>query len=264
MTAILEVNDLEYTYQYRPGLLRSKQRFHLGPINFSLHAGETIAIIGTNGSGKSLTAKALVGAIKAEKGEIKLLGNAEQHKDARLRTKSVRMIFQHNKATLNPALSIGSMLKHPLILNTELSEIERRQKVEDTLVMVGLLREHYHFYRHMLSDGQQQRVALARALILDPKIIIADEPFATFDPSVRSQTVNLILKLQKELGLGFIFISHNIGIVRHISDKVLVMEKGQIIESGKTQEVFANPQKPITQKLVQSHYNLLEKHFSQI
>ncbi|MGB3725134.1 MAG: ABC transporter ATP-binding protein, partial [Glaciecola sp.] len=139
-----------------------------------------------------------------------------------------------------------------------------QQKIEDTLSMVGLLRDHYYYYRHMLSDGQQQRVALARALILDPQIIVADEPFAALDPSVRSQTVNLILKLQQELGVGFVFISHNIGIVRHVSDRVLVMDKGRIIEQGKTNEVFSEPQQSITQKLVQSHFNLVERHFSML
>jgi cationic peptide transport system ATP-binding protein len=172
--------------------------------------------------------------------------------------------LQHNADALNPSLSIGSILTQTLTLNTDFSDSRKREKIEETLVTVGLLREHYYFYRHMLSDGQQQRVALARALLLDPKIIVADEPFAALDPSVRSQTINLILKLQNELGLGFVFISHNIGIVRHISDRVLVMEKGHIIEQGKTSEVFTDPQQPLTQKLIQSHFSMVEKHFSRL
>jgi cationic peptide transport system ATP-binding protein len=181
----------------------------------------------------------------------------------RKRIQDIRLILQHSADSLNPSLSVGSILTQTLKLNTDLNESARREKIDETLLQVGLLREHYYFYRHMLSDGQQQRFAMARALILDPKIIVADEPFAALDPSVRSQTVNLILKLQKELGLGFVFISHNIGIVRHISDRVLVMDKGQIIEQGVTAEVFIDPQQPLTQKLIKSHFDLVEKHFAQ-
>ncbi|MGQ8367404.1 ATP-binding cassette domain-containing protein [Glaciecola sp. 1036] len=264
MKPILDVKSIEYTYVSRRGFFSPEQKFHLGPISFHLNAGETIAIVGNNGSGKSLIAKALVGAIKPEKGEIVILDDDDIGQNSKFRTRAVRMILQHSVNSLNPALSIGSILNKPLQINSDLGVDQRREKIERTLVQVGLLREHYHFYRHMLSDGQQQRVALARALILDPKIIVADEPFAALDPSVRSQTVNLILKLQKELGLGFVFISHNIGIVRHISDRVLVVDRGKVIEEGSTQEVFANPQQAVTQKLVYSHFNLVEKHFSQM
>ncbi|GLR70668.1 ATP-binding cassette domain-containing protein [Agaribacter marinus] len=259
MSAILDVKNIEYTYIQKGKLFAKDQTFHLGPVSFSMQAGETIAIVGNNGSGKSLLAKALAGALNIEKGEI-LIANKE---DGRERHNTIRMILQHSADAFNPALSIGSILSQTLRLNTDLNENQRREKIEETLVNVGLLREHFHFYRHMLSDGQQQRVALARALILDPEIIVADEPFAALDPSVRSQTVNLILKLQDELGLGFVFISHNIGIVRHISDRVLVMDKGVIIEQGKTHDVFTHPRTILTQKLVQAHTNLVEKHFVQ-
>lgn len=125
------------------------------------------------------------------------------------------------------------------------------------LTKVGLLREHYYFYRHMLSDGQQQRVSLARAIILKPKVLIADEPFAALDPSIRSQTVNLILKLQQEMGLAFIFISHNLGIVRHIADRVIVMENGNIVEEGKTETIFRWPEHAITKKLIVAYQSLI-------
>lgn len=264
MTTILEAEDIEYKDKYRPSIFASKHVFKMGPLSFSLAAGETIAIIGNNGSGKSLIAKTLVGAIQPNKGKISLLGSAQNHTDKKMRTKTIRMIFQHNNSIMNPSLSVGSILHLPLSLNTSMGYSARRAKIEQTLIQVGLLSEHYHFYKDMLSDGQQQRVALARALILDPKIIVADEPFAALDPSVRSQTVNLILKLQKELGLGFIFISHNMGIVRHISDKVLVMEKGKLVEHGNTQEVFKDPQHPVTRKLVDAHFNLVSKHLESV
>ncbi|MEM0912169.1 MAG: ATP-binding cassette domain-containing protein [Pseudomonadota bacterium] len=261
MTPIIEAEEIEYTFTFRPSIFATKNTFHLGPLSFKLYEGETIAIIGNNGSGKSLIAKTLVGAVTPHKGKVALLGSYENHTDKATRTKAIRMIFQHNQSIMNPALSVGSILHLPLSLNTSLGYSARRTKIEQTLLQVGLLPEHYHFYRDMMSDGQQQRVAMARALILDPKIIVADEPFAALDPSVRSQTVNLILQLQKDLGLGFIFISHNLGIVRHISDKVMVMDQGQLVEHGDTQEVFKNPQHPLTSKLVDAHFNLVSKHF---
>jgi len=274
MTKILEVRNVEYHHLSKRGLFSKQHSFTLGPISFDMYRGETIALIGNNGAGKSMLAKALVGALQIDKGEIILLSEQDNEgselkqvkqdgSKKRKRIQDIRMILQHSADSINPALSLGSVLSQTLTLNTDLDETQRREKIEETLLQVGLLREHYYYYRHMLSDGQQQRMAMARALILDPKIIIADEPFAALDPSVRSQTVNLILKLQKELGLSFVFISHNIGIVRHISDRVLVMDKGQIIEQGLTAEVFTHPQQPLTQNLIKSHFDLVEKHFAQ-
>ncbi|WP_371192762.1 ATP-binding cassette domain-containing protein [Glaciecola sp. SC05] len=268
MNKILSVNNIEYTHTIKSGLFGSLQSFQLGPISFDMHEGETIAIIGNNGSGKSMLAKALVGAVPLSSGTIDLYNSeaSDQAVQTKIRTRGqdIRLILQHNADALNPSLSIGSILTQTLSLNTDFGEAQKREKIEETLVKVGLLREHYYYYRHMLSDGQQQRIAMARALLLDPKIIVADEPFAALDPSVRSQTINLILKLQNELGLGFVFISHNIGIVRHISDRVLVIDKGKIIEQGLTSEVFLNPQQPVTQKLIQSHFSMVEKHFARL
>jgi len=257
---ILSVQNVSYVHRSIKGIFEPLREFHLGPISFDMYEGETMAIIGNNGSGKTLTGKLLAGAMKPSAGSINFIqSQSESIKDKK---HPIRMILQHSANGMNPAISVGTMLHNTLKLNTTLVESARQQKIEDTLKMVGLLSDHYYYYRHMLSDGQQQRVALARALILDPKIIVADEPFAALDPSVRSQTVNLILKLQQELGLGFVFISHNIGIVRHVSDKVIVMDKGKIVEQGKTSEVFSEPKEALTQKLVQAHFNLVERHFS--
>ncbi len=249
------MTDLTYTHKSKAGFFQPEHVFTLGPISFDMYEGETVAIIGYNGSGKTLTAKILAGAIQATSGTIEFI-----HADPTMHP--VRMVLQHSANSMNPAISVGTIMHNTLKLNTNLDEGQRKQKIEESLKMVGLLRDHYYYYRHMLSDGQQQRAALARALLLDPKIIVADEPFAALDPSVRSQTINLILKLQNELGLGFVFISHNIGIVRHVSDRVLVMEDGKIIEQGKTEDVLSDPKQPLTQKLVQSHFNLVERHFS--
>ena len=260
MTKILSVKDLRYIYRSKTKLFVKPRTFEIGPINFDMYKGQTIAIIGNNRSGKSLTAKLLAGAVAPSSGSIDFIYDNDNKQATLLHP--IRMILQHSSNAMNPALSVGTVLHNTLKLNTQLTELERVEKIQQTLKVVGLLNDHYYYYPHMMSDGQQQRAALARALILDPKIIVADEPFAALDPSVRSQTVNLILKLQHELGLGFVFISHNIGIVRHVSDNVMVMDNGKIIEQGKTEEVFAQPKAVLTQKLVESHFSLVERHAS--
>ncbi|GAB3022311.1 ATP-binding cassette domain-containing protein [Bowmanella dokdonensis] len=258
MTPLLTVNNLTYCKKVRPWLGK-KEIFRLAPVSFELKAGETMAIMGENGSGKSLLAKLLVGVERPSGGNILLNGEALSHSNKQQRFRAIRMIFQHSKESLNPALTLGSLLEEPLILNTDLDAPSRKKKIELTLTQVGMLPEHQYFYRHMLSEGQRQRVAVARALILNPQIIVADEPFAALDPSVRSQTVNLLMKLQRDLGLGFIFISHNLGIVRHISDRILVLADGNVVESGKTDVIFNWPKSEYTQRLIQAYQALITR-----
>ena len=259
MTALLSVQDLTFSPKKRWNWFQQPDRFRLNPVNFSINAGETMAIVGDNGSGKSLLAKLLVGAERPSSGAIYLNGQKLHHDNVKQRSLNVRMIFQHSNESLNPGITLGSILDEPLRLNTDMDAAERVKKVEQTLAQVGLLPEHRFFYRHMLSDGQRQRVGLARALVLDPQVIVADEPFAALDPSVRSQTINLIMHLQRELGLGFVFISHNLGIVRHISDRMLIMQDGMIVESGKTEVIFNWPKSEYTKKLIHSHNALLKR-----
>ncbi len=263
MTTLLTVKNLTYIRTSREGWRQNKKVFQLGPINFEINAGETLAIIGDNGSGKTTLANLLVGVQPPTSGQILLNGQRLRQRNMKQRSLNIRMIFQHSKESLNPALTVGTILEEPLKLNTDLDIKERQEKIYSTLRQVGLLREHAYFYRHMLSDGQRQRVTLARALILNPQIIVADEPFAALDPSVRSQMVNLFMKLQRELGLSYVFISHNLGIVRHISDRVLVLQNGNIIESGKTDVVFNWPKSDYMQKLISSHHSFVESKLLQ-
>ncbi|WP_340677285.1 ATP-binding cassette domain-containing protein [Paraglaciecola sp.] len=260
MTDLIEVENLTYINRRKKSRLFSvSKNFELGPINFTLKAGETLAIVGANGSGKSLLAKLLVGLEKPASGQILLNGDLLTKSNQRQRCFNVRMIFQNSNESLNPGITLGGILDEPLRLNTELNIMQRAAKIEQTLFQVGLMPEHQFFYRHMLSDGQRQRVALARALILNPQVLVADEPFAALDPSVRSQIVNLLMNIQRDLGLGFIFISHNLGIVRHISDKIIVMKGGKIIEAGKTEVIFNWPKEEYTQKLINAHQSLINR-----
>lgn len=263
MTDLINVENLTYTNRKkRKRLFKKNTHFELGPININLKQGETLAIVGANGSGKSLLAKLLVGLEKPDNGQIMLNGEVLTKTIQRQRCLNIRMIFQNSNESLNPGITLGSILDEPLRLNTQLNFQQRAAKIEQTLMLVGLMPEHQFFYRHMLSDGQRQRVALARALILNPQVLVADEPFAALDPSVRSQIVNLLMNIQRELGLGFIFISHNLGIVRHISDKIIVMRSGKVIESGKTEVIFNWPKEEYTQKLVQAHQALINRQNS--
>jgi cationic peptide transport system ATP-binding protein len=261
MSSLLSVEDLNYYHKSRHTLFKSKKPFHLTDINFSINAGETLAIIGDNGSGKSTLANLLVGVYKPTSGFIRLNDKTLAAKHSKERCLNIRMIFQNTKESINPAMTLGDILDESLVLNTKLSTQERIEQIEKTLRLVGLLPEHKYFYRHKLSDGQLQRMALARALILNPKVIVADEPFAALDPSVRSQTINLFMQLQKELGLGFVFIAHNLGIVRHISDRMLVMQDGRVVESGKTEVLIDWPKSEYTKQLIHSYYSLVNGQY---
>ncbi|GAC18786.1 peptide ABC transporter ATP-binding protein [Paraglaciecola arctica] len=256
---LIEVEDLTFQNTIKSMWSKKKITFDLGPVSFNFKAGETLAIVGNNGSGKSLLAKLLVGLETPKSGKIFMNGVELNKSNINVRCLDIRMIFQNTNESLNPGLTLGTILEEPLRLNTKLNAQERISLIEHTLRQVGLMTEHRFFYRHMLSDGQRQRIALARALILNPKVIVADEPFAALDPSVRSQAVNLLMKLQRDLGLGFIFISQNLGIVRHISDKVIIMKDGKVIESGKTDVIFNWPKDEYTKKLVDSHQALVNR-----
>lgn len=265
MASVMLVKELVFKRRSRVLLQSSlfdnatyNKQFMVGPINFEIKSGETLSVIGENGSGKSTIANILAGVDPPTSGSILLNGQKLKRNDTKQRSQNIRMIFQQSRESLNPAVTVGSLLEEPLKLNLDLSAAQRHKKIDYTLKQVGLLAEHAHFYRHMLSDGQTQRVALARALILNPQVIVADEPFAAVDPSVRSQMVNLLMQLQNELGLSFIFISHNLGIVRHVSDRILVVKEGKIVESGKTNTIFNHPKTEYTRKLINAYRVMVE------
>ncbi|MGS0679744.1 peptide ABC transporter ATP-binding protein [Shewanella sp. 125m-7] len=250
-TPLLKVNDL--SKNYFAGYKRFKRQYNkaLSPVSFELNRGETLAIVGEAGSGKSTIARILVGAEIRSGGEIFFEGESLDKHDLKQRCRLIRMIFQDPNTSLNPRLTIGELLDEPLKFNTDLSRSERKAEVIDKLRKVGLLPEHIEFYPHMISEGQKQRVAVARALMLDPKIIIADEALTALDLSVRSQILNLLLELQQDMGLSYIFVSHNMNIIRHVSDKIMVLKKGVMVEKATTEQLFRAPQHEYTQRLIQ-------------
>jgi len=250
MSSLLRISNLSKEYKLKGFWFTRKIITALEPISFELQAHKTTAIVGEMGSGKSTLAKLLVGAETPTTGTIKLNGQTLAPMNFKQRCQHIRMIFQDSGTTLNPSLTIGQLLDEPLKLNTPLSAFERVQLIRETLQTVGLLAEHMNFYPHMFSGGQKQRISLARATILKPQVIILDEALTALDPSLRSQMINLLLDLQQQMGLAFVLISHNLGIVRHFSDEIIVLKEGRIVEHGKTLQVLKAPKHKYTQKLI--------------
>jgi cationic peptide transport system ATP-binding protein len=259
MPSLIQVNNLSKTYVLNRNWFAKKTLTALEPISFEIQPYKTLAIVGETGSGKSTLAKLLVGAELPTTGDIKLNGQILQPGNFKQRCQHIRMIFQDSGTTLNPSLTLHQLLDEPLQLNTTLNEDERSQLIRETLQKVGLLADHMSFYPHMFSGGQKQRISLARAIILEPQIIILDEALASLDPSLRSQMINLLLDLQEQMGLAFILISHNLGIVRHFSDDIMILCKGQVVEVGKTLDVLKKPKHKYTKMLILSQKLLLLK-----
>ncbi|WP_104037629.1 peptide ABC transporter ATP-binding protein [Vibrio jasicida] len=260
MSALLEVDNLSKQFVTRSGLFKRTVKEAVKPVSFTLEPGQTIGFIGQNGSGKSTLARMLAGVVEPSSGEIRVNGERLEHKDYSTRCKLIRMIFQDPNTSLNPRIQIGRILEGPLKRNTNMPPDARMKRVKETLLRVGLLPEHAYFYPQMLAAGQKQRVCLARALILQPSIIVADEALNGLDMAMRSQIINLFLELQEEMGLSFVYVSQHIGIVKHITDKVMVMHEGEVVEFGETNQVLTNPEHAITQRLVESHFYKAPNH----
>lgn len=258
MPVLLDVANLSKQFKIGGFWFNKKYFTAIEPISFQVEAHKTLAIVGEAGSGKSTLAKLLVGAEYPTTGDIRLHGLKLENGNFKQRCQHVRMIFQDSGTTLNPNLTIHQLLDEPLKLNKDLNARARSFLIRETLHKVGLLADHMNFYPHMLSGGQKQRISLARAIILKPQVIILDEALASLDPSLRSQMINLLLDLQQQMGLAYILISHNLGIVRHFSDEMIVLQKGVVVESGTTDDILRNPKHKYTRKLImgQNHHLL--------
>jgi peptide/nickel transport system ATP-binding protein/oligopeptide transport system ATP-binding protein len=222
-------------------------------ISFSVARGETLALVGESGCGKSTVGRLALrlmeptaGAIRFDGRDLAALSGAELR---RVRA-GAQLIFQDPYGSLNPRMTVGEMLAEPLLLHTDLSADDRRERVADLLRTVGLRGEHAQRYPHEFSGGQRQRIAIARALAVEPKLIVCDEPVSALDVSIRSQILNLLKDLQQRLGLAYIFISHDLAVVKHIAARVAVMYLGRIVESGDAKQIFAEPRHPYTQALL--------------
>ncbi|BBK40060.1 ABC transporter ATP-binding protein [Allostella vacuolata] len=222
-------------------------------IDLDVKPGECLGLVGESGCGKSTLALAIMGLVPPTRGHIRIAGQdigAKDRPDRKLMARTVQMVFQDPYASLNPRQTVRRTLADPLRLHgvTDRAEIEGR--VADMLARVGLRPEHADRYPHEFSGGQRQRIGIARALILKPRLVICDEPVSALDVSIRAQIINLLLELKDELGLSYIMISHDLGVVEHMSDRVAVMYLGRIVERGGWREIFENPRHPYTRALI--------------
>ena len=254
MSAVLEARELTRDYSVSRGAFRSRATIKaLNGVSFSLRAGRTLAVVGESGSGKSTLARLLTLIEAPTAGSLLIDGEDVAHASAatraRLRTE-IQIVFQNPFASLNPRQTIGKALEEPLLVNTGLKAAERKAEALSIMAKVGLRPETYHRYPHMFSGGQRQRIAIARALMLKPKILVLDEPVSALDVSIRAQALNLLAGLQEEFALAYVFVSHDLSVVRHIADEVMVIYLGNAVELGERDAIFERPQHPYTRALL--------------
>ncbi len=253
---VVEVKNLKRTYEIRRGMFRAPALLQaVGGVSFAVRPGKTLAVVGESGCGKSTLAR-MVSLIEKPTGGVLCIHGVDAvsapHEEQQRLRKAVQLVFQNPYASLNPRKKIGAILEGPLEINTTLSSAERATQAKAMLALVGLRPEHYDRYPHMFSGGQRQRIAIARALMLKPALVVADEPVSALDVSIQAQVLNLLADLQQSLGLAYLFISHDLGVVRHISHDVLVMYLGHTVEQGAKSTIFASPLHPYTQALLAS------------
>ena len=251
---LLNAIGLKKYYPVKKGMFAKTQQVKaLDGVSFSLERGKTLAVVGESGCGKSTLGRLLTMIEEPTEGELYYNGQnflVNDHETKALRRQKIQIVFQNPYASLNPRKKIGTILEEPLVINTNLSAKERKEKVLAMMTKVGLRAEFYNRYPHMFSGGQRQRIAIARGLMLEPDVVVADEPVSALDVSVRAQVLNLMMDLQAELGLSYVFISHDLSVVEHIADEVMVMYLGRCVEMGTKEQIFKNPQHPYTQALL--------------
>jgi oligopeptide transport system ATP-binding protein len=253
---LLEAKGLSKHFPIKSGLLidrKSEIVRAVDSVDFAIWPGETLGLVGESGCGKSTLCRAALqlieptaGSVRFEGREIAGLGDRKM----RPLRREMQMVFQNPQASLNPRKRVGEIVGRPLKLHGLAAGSELKPKVQDLLDRVGLSPEHYNRYPHEFSGGQQQRIGIARALATQPKLIFADEPVSKLDLSIQAQIINLLVDLQKDLGLAYVFVAHDIGVVRHISQRIAVMKGGKIVEEGTADGICERPQHPYTQQLL--------------
>ncbi len=253
MSIVVEGKGITRHYHVPGGLFGGAKTVQaLKGIDFAVERGKTLAIVGESGSGKSTLARIIALIDPASGGELKIDGQpvdiAKRRPGTDMRSK-VQMVFQNPYGSLNPRQKVGDVLMEPLVINTKMPASERRERAEAMLVKVGLGPEHFNRYPHMFSGGQRQRIAIARALMLNPALLVLDEPVSALDLSVQAQVLNLLRDLQEEFELTYVFVSHDLSVVRYIADDVMVISKGVAVEQGTREELFADPKHAYTRQL---------------
>jgi oligopeptide transport system ATP-binding protein len=253
---LLEVTDLVKHFPIKRGIVIDRevdQVRAVDGIGFSIPRGQTLGLVGESGSGKSTACRAILRLIEPSSGSIRFEGEeiaGYSRRQMRPLRRQMQMVFQDPFASLNPRKRVGQIVGDPLKLQDVASGRELRRQVQELLERVGLSPEHYNRYPHEFSGGQRQRIGIARAIALKPKLVVADEPVSALDVSIQAQIINLLDDLQDELGLTYLFVAHDIGVVRHISDRIAVMHDGKIVEEGTADQVCEHPGDDYTKELL--------------
>ena len=258
--ALLEVKNLRKYFPIRKGLLRAVAGHvrAVDDVSFRINRGETLSLVGESGCGKTTTSRCILRALTPTSGDIHFRTNSGQvvnvaklpKSELRPLRRQMQMIFQDPYSSLNPRMTIFDIIGEPLLVNGMRSTEERRQRVKELLEVVNLPQAYLNRYPHAFSGGQRQRIGIARALALNPGLIVADEPVSALDVSVQAQIVNLLLDLQNELGISYLFVAHDLSVVKHVSDRVAVMYVGKIVEVAPTEALFDKPRHPYTEALL--------------
>ena len=253
---VVVARDLKQVYKISRGFMHPADHLQaVSGVSFTVQPGKTLAVVGESGCGKSTLAR-MVSLIEVPTSGELLLGDVDVVKasaaERHALRRTVQLVFQNPFGSLNPRKKIGAILEAPLEINTGLDANARAEQARAMLALVGLRPEHYDRYPHMFSGGQRQRIAIARALMLEPALVVADEPVSALDVSIQAQVLNLLADLQQELGLAYLFISHDLGVVRHIAHDVMVMYLGLAVEQGDKKTIFARPLHPYTRALLAS------------
>lgn len=254
---LVEIKNLEVIYESNKNIFGKPQTVHaVNNVTLDIKKGEILAIAGESGCGKSTLAKAVMKLIKSKSGEILLDNKNILEINGRENLKNfyqkVQMIFQNPYSSLNPKMKIGHILREPLEINTNLKKDEIDKIVEEKISKTGLDKNSLNLYPHEFSGGQRQRIAIARSLILNPEFIIADEPVSALDVSIQAQIINLLKQLKEDYNLTFLFISHDLSVIKYLSDRIAIMYLGEIVELGCTDEIFTSPKHPYTKALLSS------------
>ncbi len=251
----LEFKKVTKIFKLRKGFFKVKEIKALDNVSFSISSGEFFSLVGETGSGKTTAGRIVLRLLKPDSGQV-LWNDKDIFKMKKSELKEyrrkVQVVFQNPYTSFNPLMKIGEIIEEPLIIHKMGDKQSRLKRVKEVLDLVKLPESFINRYPDQLSGGQRQRVAIARAVAVNPELIVADEPVSALDVSIQAQIVNLFLKLHKEMGLTFLFIAHDLNLVKHLSDKVAVLYKGKIVDYGETEKVFSSPTHPFTRELLES------------
>ena len=254
-TPLLEVKDLKKWFPAKKSPFSREKVFikAVDGVSFTLNEGETLGVVGESGCGKSTMGRSVLRLLEPTGGQVIFNGvdyTALKDKELRDSRKDLQIIFQDPYASLDPRMTIGDIIAEPLDIQLKLPAKERMQRVLETMERAGLNTRFVNRYPHEFSGGQRQRIGIARAIVLNPKIMVCDEPVSAFDVSIQAQVINLLMDLQKEMGMAYIFISHDLSVIKHISDRVAVMYLGHLVEIADKKDIYAHPMHPYTVALL--------------